>query len=122
MQTRLNQRMIEGTVLFASGHISEASQICQHGPGAILPVEPQQGACLRKLVRCEVARDRRKSLAQLCAVATVSSIAQRAEPLEAEGLTDDRLRADHLPALAPPVARGTDVIQSAKGWGEFFAL
>jgi hypothetical protein len=122
VQTCLDERMIEHAVLFAAGHIGEASQICQHCPGAILPVEPQQGTRLRKLVRGEVARDRRKSLAQLRAVATVPSITKRAEPLEAVGLTDDSPRPDHLPPLAPPVARSTHLIQPAKSQGQVFAL
>src|SRR5712691_12204500 len=46
VQTRLDERMIEHGVLFASCHEGEASEICQHGPGAILSVEPKQGASL----------------------------------------------------------------------------
>jgi hypothetical protein len=118
----LDERMIEHAILFAAGHIGEASQICQHGPGPILPVEPQQGTRLRRLVRGEVARDRHKSLAQLRAVATVPAIPKRAEPLEAVGLTDDSPRPDHLPALTPPVARSTHLIQPAKSRGQVFAL
>jgi hypothetical protein len=39
MQTRLDQRMIEDGVLFASGHEREACYIGEHSPGAILAVE-----------------------------------------------------------------------------------
>ena len=108
VQTRLDERMIEHGVLFAAGHKGEASQIGEHGPGAILSIEPQQGAFLRELVRREVARDGREALTQFLPVATVASVAKRAEPVVAVGLTDDGARPDHLSALAPGVARGTD--------------
>ena len=38
------------------------------------------------------------------------------------GLADDRARAHDFPALAPGVARGTDLIQPAKGRGQIFGL
>ena len=63
MQPCLNQRVIQHMVLFAAGHKGEASQIREYSPGAILTVEPQQGAFLRKLVRCEVATNGCESLA-----------------------------------------------------------
>src|SRR5258708_2627055 len=122
VQTRLNERVVEHGVLFAAGHKHEASEIGEDSPCAILAVEPQQGARLRKLVRGEVARDRRKSLAQLRAVAPVAAVAKTAEPLEAMSLTDDGPRPHHLPALAPPVAWGTNIIQSAKSGRQVFAL
>ena len=65
--------MIKHRVLFAAGHIGEASQVGEHGPRAILTVEPEQGASLRKLVRREVAQDRRKGLAQFRAVAVLAT-------------------------------------------------
>src|SRR5512135_1569800 len=55
VQTRLDERMIQHRILFAAHHEREASQICKHGPGAILPIQPQQGALLRELMRSEVA-------------------------------------------------------------------
>jgi hypothetical protein len=109
--------MIEHGVFFASGHKGEASQIGEHGPGAILSIKPQQGALRRKLVRREVSRDGRECLPQFLSVASVASVAKTAEPLEAVGLTDDRAGTHHLPALAPPIARSTDVIQPAKRRG-----
>lgn len=42
----------------------EASQIGEHGPGAIVSVEPEQGALRRTLVRREVARDGSFALTQ----------------------------------------------------------
>src|SRR5260221_1524707 len=76
---RLDERVVEHRVLFVAGHVGETSQVCQHGPGAILSVEPQQSRRLWELVRCEVTRDRGMCLAQLCAVATLASRATRAQ-------------------------------------------
>ncbi len=80
VQTRLDERMIKHGVLFATGHKGEASQVGQHGPGAILSIEPEEGEPLWELVRREVARDRREGLAQFRSVATVAPVAKRAEP------------------------------------------
>src|SRR5579875_790738 len=44
VQTRLHERMIEGTVLLAASHEGEAGQIGEDGPRAILSIEAQQGA------------------------------------------------------------------------------
>ena len=52
----------------------------------------------------------------------MAPIAKGAEPLGTMSLADDGARAHHLPPLAPPVARRTDLIQSAKGWGQVLAL
>jgi hypothetical protein len=40
VQTRLDERMIEHRVLFAARYKGETSQVCQHGPRAILAIEP----------------------------------------------------------------------------------
>ena len=80
VQTRLDERMIEHGVLFAARNIGEASQVSQHGPGAILSIEPEEGEPLWELVRREGARDRREGLAQFRSVATVAPVAKRAEP------------------------------------------
>jgi hypothetical protein len=122
VQTRLDQRMIEYRVLFATRHEGETGQISEHGSRPILSIESQQGACLWKLVRREVTRDGRERLAQFLPVAAVAAVAKRAEPLVAMGLTNDGAGAHHLSALAPFVARSTDVIQPAKGWGQLFGL
>src|SRR5579875_1182690 len=53
---------------------------------------------------------------------TVASVAKRAEPLIAVGLTDRRARANHLAALASSVSRSTHVIQSTKGRRKFIGL
>jgi hypothetical protein len=122
MQTCLNERMIEHAVVFATGHKGEACQIGEHGPGAILAVESEQGALWHELVRPQVPTNGREALAQFRPVAPVAAIAKRAEPLEAVGLADHGPRAHHLPALAPRVAWSTDIIQPAKGGRESFAL
>src|SRR5260370_20893819 len=64
----------------------------------------------------------REGLRKFHSVEPVAPVAKRAEPLKAVSLTDDRAGPYHLPALAPPVAWSTDVIQSAKGSGHFFGL
>jgi hypothetical protein len=110
MQTRLDERVIEYGVVFAAGDKGEVGHICKHRPGAILPVEPQQGTRLWKLVRAEIARNRPECLAQFLPVAPVASIAKRAEPLIAMSLSNHCARAHDLPTFAPGVARGTDPI------------
>lgn len=49
MQTRLDQRMIQGGVLFAARHKREASQVGEDSPCSILAVEPEQHTLLREL-------------------------------------------------------------------------
>lgn len=46
VQTRLNQRMIEQVIVFATGHKRETSHIGEHNPIAILSIEPEQRAFL----------------------------------------------------------------------------
>src|SRR6266700_1356917 len=117
VQTRLDERMIENGVLFATRHEGEASQIGEDCPSAILTIEPEQRICCWELVRCEIATNGRKPLTQFHSVATVAAIAKRAEPVETVGLANDGAGAHHLPPLAPCVARSTEVIQPAKGQG-----
>ncbi len=57
VQTRLDQRMIEQAVFFATGHKREADYIGKHSSRAILPIEPKQGTSLRELVCFEVTLD-----------------------------------------------------------------
>lgn len=80
MQTRLDQWMIEGGVLFAAGNIGEAGQIREHGPCPILPVESEQRALRWKLIRCEIATNTHQSLAQFLSVSSVPSVPETAEP------------------------------------------
>src|SRR5260221_4539273 len=122
VQTRLNKRMIEHGVFFAASHEGKTGQIAEHRPGAILAVEPEQAACLWELVRRKIATNGCQTLTQFHPVATIASVAKRAEPLEGVGLTDDGAGPHHLPALAPSVARSTDVIQPAKDWRQLLGL
>jgi hypothetical protein len=46
MQTRLNERMIEGGVLFAAGHERKASHIGEHGSRAILAIKTRASCVL----------------------------------------------------------------------------
>src|SRR6266516_50397 len=103
-QTRLHERMIEHGVLFAAHHEREACQIRQHGPGAVLPIEPEEGALLRKLVGSEVATDGREGLTKFLPVESVASVAKRAEPLVGVGLADDGTSPHDFPTLAPRIA------------------
>ncbi len=105
VQPRLHERMIEDGVVFAAGHESEASEIGEDGPRAILTIEPEQRVCWWKLVRGEIATNGRQALTQFLSVATVAAIAKRAEPVETVGLADDRAGTHHLPPLAPGVER-----------------
>jgi hypothetical protein len=75
-----------------------------------------------KLGRCKVARNGRQALPQFLAIAPIASIAKGAEPLEAMGLTDHRPGPHYLSALAPPIARSTELIQPAMSRGEIFCL
>src|SRR5260370_19755763 len=74
------------------------------------------------MVCLQIAPDDRQPPAQFLPVASIAFVPKTAEPLETVGLADNRAGSYHLPALAPPVARGADVIQSAKGQGQFFCL
>jgi hypothetical protein len=111
--------MIKGGVLLAAGHKSEASQIGEHGSRPILAVKPEQHTLLQELVGFEIARDDSEPLAQFLSIAPV---AKTAEPLETVSLTDDGSCPHDLPPLASGVTRGTDFIQSAKGWGQVVSL
>ena len=122
MQTRLDQRLIERGVLFATSDKGETGQISEHGSHPILAIEPEQGARRWDLMCCKVACDRREALAHFHSVASVASIAKTAEPLIAMSLSDHRARPNDLSTFAPRVARGTDVIQPPRGRGYIFAL
>jgi hypothetical protein len=80
VQAGLDLGLIQHSVLFAAHHKREASQVGEHRPGAILPIQSQQGALLGKLVRSEVASDGGESPTQFLAIEPVASIAETAEP------------------------------------------
>ncbi len=114
--------MIKRGVLLAASHKREIGQIGEDGPGAILSIEPEQGARLWKLVGREIPTNGRKRLSQFLPVLSIVAVSKTAEPVVTVGLTDDRARPYHLPTLAAPVARRTDLIQPAKGWRQVVAL
>ena len=63
-----------------------------------------------------------EALTQFLPVASVASVAKRAEPLETVGLADDGARPYHLASLAPGVASSTHVIQPTKGRRQLVGL
>ncbi len=63
MQAGLNQRRIEHGVIFATHHEGEISQVCNHRPRAILPIEAQQDLRLREVVGSQVATNGEERLA-----------------------------------------------------------
>jgi len=63
MQTRLDERVIKDAVVFATGHKREARHSGEHRPGAILAIEPQQGAFWSKLRCSQVPTNSCKTLA-----------------------------------------------------------
>jgi hypothetical protein len=118
VQTCLNQRMVEGSVLPATGHKREPGEICEHRSFPILTVEPEERAFLRKGVDSQMSTNSRQSLAQFLPILPVASVPETAEPVIAMGLSNRCARPDHFPTLASPVARSTHLVQSAKGWGK----
>src|SRR4030095_5738959 len=122
MQTCLDARMIKDRVVFATNHEGEASQIREHRSCPILSIKSQQSALFGQLMRCEVAFDGSDPPAQSAPISSIASVAKGAEPLEAVGLTDHCARPHDLPTFAPPVTRGTDLIQPAKSRWQVFSL
>src|SRR5260370_20069456 len=55
-------------------------------------------------------------------VGSIAPVAETAEPLGTVGLRDNGARADDLPALAPRVARSTDLIQATLWCRQFLCL
>ncbi len=75
VQTCLNERVIEHGVLFATGHKGEARKIRKHGPSAVLSIEPEQGAFLRKLVYSQILTNGCEPLSQFLPVAPIAPVA-----------------------------------------------
>jgi hypothetical protein len=109
--------MIEHRVVFAASHKGETCQISEYGSRPILAKDMQESALRWELIRLEIATNGCQRLSQFLPVATVAPIAKRAEPVVTLSLADDGACPHHLPALAPQVARSTDLIQPAKDWG-----
>ncbi len=122
VQTCLDLRVIEGGVLFATGHKRKARHLGERSPRAILPVESKERALRWELIRGQIARDRGQSLAQFLSVMAVPFVSETAEPLRAMGLSHRCTRANNLSAFAASVARGAHVIQPAKGQRKLIGL
>ena len=81
MQPRLDQWVIEHAVLFATGHIREASHIGEHGSVAILAVEPEQCTFWWELMGRQIPANGGEPLAQFLAIVPVAAIAETTELL-----------------------------------------
>src|SRR5712691_3974725 len=66
----------------------------------------------RKLVCRQIAPDGAQCPAQFLPVESIASVAETAEPVVTMSLRDDGASTDDLPALAPRVARSTNLIQA----------
>jgi hypothetical protein len=84
VQPRLNQRMVEQAVVFATGHKREPRQISQHSPVPILAIEAEQRLFLRELIRREIGADGGEALAQFRSVQSIASVSETTEPLVAD--------------------------------------
>src|SRR6266699_3154886 len=113
VQTALDLWPTQHGVIFAAHHEREARQIGDDGPRPILPIQPQQGADRRKLVCLQIASDGGQRPAQFLPVESIASVTETAEPVVTMSLRDDGASTDDLPALAPCVARSTDLVQAA---------
>ena len=102
--------MIEQAIFFAARHKREPSHIGKHGSSAILPIEPQQRAFLRKVGGNQISANGREAPSQFLSISTVAPIPETAEPLITMCLRNRCARPDHFPTLAAPVARSTHVI------------
>src|SRR5262249_24466628 len=114
VQACLNQRMIKQVIIFATGHKREASHIGEHYPVAILAIEAQQRAFWWMLVCRQIPPNGRNCLAQFLSISAIPTVPKPAEPLITVCLSNRCPRSHDFPTLAAPVARCTDVIQSAK--------
>ena len=122
VQPRLDLRMIEQVVVFATAHKRKPCHIGDHGPIAILPIQPQQRARSFELIRRQIPANGGERLAQFFPIPPVPSIPETAEPLITMRLRHCCPCPDNLPAFATSVARGADVTQPAKGWGKLISL
>ena len=72
--------MIEHSIVFAARHKREPSHIGKHGSSAIVPIEPQKRAFLRKVVGSQIPTNGHKPLAQLLSISPVAPIPATSEP------------------------------------------
>src|SRR5712692_4961323 len=122
VQTALNLWPIQHSVIFAAHDEREACQIGDDGSCPILSIQPQQGADWRKMARLQIASDSGQRPAQFLPVASIAAVAETAEPVVTMGLGDDGARTDDFPALAPGVARRTDLVQATLCWRQLLCL
>src|SRR6266487_183591 len=81
VQAALHLWPIQHGVIFTAHHEREACQIGDDGPCAILPIQPQQGADRRKMVRLQIALNSGQRSAQFLPVASIAAVAETAEPV-----------------------------------------
>jgi hypothetical protein len=67
------------------------------------------------MVRFQIAPDSYQRSAQFLPVASIAAVAESAEPVVTMGLRDDGASTHDLSALAPRVARRTDLVQATLG-------
>src|SRR6266566_3437101 len=122
VQTALDALPIQHGVIFAAHDKRKVCQVGDDGPCSILPIQPQQGADRRKMVRLQIAPDSAQRSAQFLSVASIAAVAETAEPVITMGLRDDGARTDDLSALASPVARSTHLSQATLWCRQFLCL
>jgi hypothetical protein len=77
---------------------------------------------LRVDTRVAIPANGSKPLTQFFPISPIPTVAKRAEPLIAMGLSNRCACPNNLSAFATSVARGADLIQPTKGWGKFIGL
>jgi hypothetical protein len=80
VQTRLNERMIEHPVFFATGHKGKACQVGEYRPGTILPIKPQKRTFLWELVCGQILTNGYETLSQFLPISAIPSVPETAEP------------------------------------------
>src|SRR6266567_98513 len=111
-----------GWVATTTRHKGETCQIHKHRSRSILAIEPDQRVLRWELIRREIPRDCSQRFSEFLSIAPVAAVAKTAEPVVTVRLANGCACTNHLPAFAASVARGTHLIQSAKGWRQLVAL
>jgi hypothetical protein len=112
MQASLDLGVVQHRVGFAPCDKAVSGQTGQDRARSVLPIQPQQGAFLRNVVRLEVLLDGLDRPTQFLMKMSVAWITETAEPLVTVGLPHGSARADDFPTLAAGVAWSTDVLQA----------
>src|SRR3989440_11271552 len=74
------------------------------------------------MVGLQIALDSGQRSAQFLPVESIAAVAETAQPLVTMSLRDDGASTDDLPALAPRVARSTNLSQATLWWRQFLCL